>query len=153
GSAVSTVLVARAQRKTRQAYEQLAVEQAQTEKALAGEQRHAREAAAQRARAEKSYQKARAAVAVLVQGGAEELADRPQLVELRRRLLQAALDYYQDFVEERRDDPSSRADLAAAREQVATLLGELAAAEDFGRVHFLTQLLDEKAVRDDIGLQ
>jgi serine/threonine protein kinase len=143
GFAISTALVARAGWKTQEANEQLKA-------ALAREQQRAQEASEERHRAEKNYQKAREAVDELAQVGAEELANKPELGDLRRRLLEAVLVYYQDLVEQRQDDPSSQDDLATARSQVRAILGELSASEGFGRVMFLAHLLDERSVQKDL---
>jgi serine/threonine protein kinase len=130
GFGVSTWLVAR--------------EQLNTQAALERERQ-------QRARAEKSFQQARETVDLLAQVGEEELADNPFLLSLRRRLLEAALVYYQSFVDERQDDPSSQTELAAARERVAALLGELTASEECGQVMFLTSLLRSQDVQKHLN--
>ena len=44
----------------------------------------------------------------MIQIAEEELADNPYLESLRKRLLEAALAYYQEFIEQRRDDPTPR---------------------------------------------
>ncbi len=154
GFGVSTALIGREQWRTRQAFDQLAEEQAKTQAALEGERQRAREASQQRARAEKSFHQARAAVEFLVQVVNEELPQNPMLGKLRRRLLEAALVYYQGFVSERRNDPSSQAEaeLAAANERVTAILGELSAGEEFGRVLYLANLLREPDVQKDLGL-
>lgn len=104
GFAVSTALVAKAQWKTQAAYEA---------------------EAQQRARAEKSFQQARHAVDEFTELSEDELADKLELQGLRRKLLQTALAYYQDFIEQRKDDPSLRAELAASHLRVANILDEI----------------------------
>jgi serine/threonine protein kinase len=152
GLAVCTALVLREQWKTQAAYEQLAAEQARTKAALRRERQRKEEASAQRARAERSFQQARDAVDYLTQVSEQELADNPFLTDLRRRLLEAALVYYQNFIDERQGDPSSQPALTAAKERVVAILGELSASESFGRVMFQAHLLWERAVQDELHL-
>jgi serine/threonine protein kinase len=152
GFGVSTALIAQEERKTWAAYEQVKQEQARTKRALHREKQRAREANEQRARAEKSFQQARATVDFLTQVADRELEGDPRLGDIRRRLLEAALVYYKGFVDDRRNDPASHPQLEASRERVTALLGELYASEGFWREMFLTRLLDEKAVREDLGL-
>ena len=54
----------------------------------------------------------------------------PGLQPLRRRLLEAALRYYQDFARRHADDPSVRADLAAATARVGEITGEIGSHEE-----------------------
>jgi hypothetical protein len=136
GLGILAALIAREQWKTREAYEQLRAEQGRTEAALA--------------QARGSYNKAREAVDALARFGEEDPAGPTELTDLRRRLLETALVYYQDFIDERRDDPSSQAALAAARARVVAILGDLAAFEDFGRVMFLAHLIDNPDVRAEL---
>jgi len=109
GLAASTVIIAR--------------EQALTKKAYKAE-------AEQRERAEASFRQARKAVDFLTQVTAADLAERPELQGVRRKLLEAALEYYQDFIEQQRDDPSLQADLAASHFRVATILDEIGSPAD-----------------------
>ena len=74
----------------------VAREQARTQAAYDQERRRAEEA-------EQQFQLARGAADDMIQRANEELADNPQLEGLRRRMLEAALDYYQKFIEQRRD--------------------------------------------------
>src|SRR5262249_19357360 len=81
--------------------------------------------AEQRARAEKNFRQARRAVDLMSEIGQEEITDKAELQEVRRRLLEAALAYYQDFIDEHRDDPTIEAELAASHLRVATRLSEM----------------------------
>jgi hypothetical protein len=47
----------------------------------------------------------------------EELADRPGLEGLRKRMLESVLAYCQEFLEQRRDDPEALADLLDAKQR------------------------------------
>ncbi|HYT94836.1 MAG TPA: serine/threonine-protein kinase [Gemmataceae bacterium] len=124
---VSTLVIASAHGRTLAAYE--------------AERARAREAEQQRKRAEESFQQARRLVDFFTQVCEQELADMPPLQGLRKRLLEAALDYYQDFIDQRRDDPSIQAALAASHAQVTKLLGELTALQGSGRFFLLTDRL------------
>jgi hypothetical protein len=134
GLAVSTLLIARAH--------------ADTLAALERERQKAQEAIDQRARAEQSFEQARRVVDYFTRLGEEDLAGVPHLQGLRRRVLETALAYYQDFIRQRRDDPSLRDKLGASEARVTRLLGELSALEGSG--HFL--LLTSPAVQKDLGL-
>ncbi len=109
GFAVSTVLIAR--------------EHGKTKAALEAEAR-------QRANAEKSFRQARQVVDFFTELSEEHLADKPELQGLRRRLLEVALEYYQEFIDQRGDDPSLRAELTASHLRVATILDEIGARAD-----------------------
>ncbi len=104
GFAVSTVLIAGEQVKTKAAYEA---------------------EARQRANAERSFRQARQVVDFFTELCEEHLADKPEMQGLRRRMLDAALEYYQDFIDQQSDDPSLRAELAASHLRVATILDEI----------------------------
>jgi hypothetical protein len=109
GFAVSTALVAREQRKTQDAFES---------------------EARQRARAERSFRQARQVVDRFTELGVEQQADNPELQGLRRRLLTMALEYYEDFIDQSRDDPSLQAELAASHLRAITILDQIGSAGD-----------------------
>ena len=118
GLAASTALVAREQWKTKAAYDQLSAEQQRTRAAYDAE-------AKQRTNAEKSFRQARQIVDFFIEVGEQELADKPELQDLRRVLLASALDYYQDFIEQARDDPSLQSQLSQTHLRVASILEEI----------------------------
>ncbi len=93
---------------------------------------HLIEAERQRGRAEAGFAKARSAVDdYLTKVSESRLMQTPGLQPLRRDLLQSALAFYQDFLKERRNDPSVVAGLASAFArvgQIQTELGEKTAA-------------------------
>jgi serine/threonine protein kinase len=98
----------------------------------------------QRASAEQNFHRAREAVDQLVQISEKALAGKQDLEGLRWRLLDAALSYYQGFLDQRRDDPSIQAELArmlTIRDRLTTLVGSW----QYWPLH------DER-VQDDIGL-
>jgi serine/threonine protein kinase len=123
----------------------LALEQAKTEAAY----RRERE---QRTRAEKSFREARAAVDFFTRVSKEDLVGKPEVSDVRRKMLEAALGYYERFIEERQDDPTTQADLAQAEAEVKAILAELSALKVFCRVLAMTRLLGQKAVQEDLKL-
>ncbi len=116
GFAVSTVQIAREQANTRAAYDRLAQEQARTRAAYEAETRN--------------FEQARRMLDFFAQVSAEELADKPDAQEVRRKLLAAALRYYQDFIEQCPDDPSTREELVRSHLRVANLLNGMGATAD-----------------------
>jgi serine/threonine protein kinase len=108
----------------------------------------AREADEQRARAEESFRQALRAVDRFARVGEEELAGHRQLEPLRRRLLEVALTYYQDFIDQRRDDSSTQLELEASRAKAERILGELATLVGVAR-YFPLHMKD---VQDELGL-
>jgi hypothetical protein len=141
GLATGLVLLAREQTKTQAAYDRLVQEQARTKAAWDAE-------AAQRARAEESFREALQVVDYFAQVSEDELRDRPGLFELRRRLLEAALAYYRDFIEQRRDDPTLQEELAASRFRVAALLHEIGEKADAREALEQARLLEAHLLRD-----
>ena len=70
------------------------------------------------------------------------------MYQLRRQFLEAALDYYERFLDEQPDDPEVQAELATTRERVARILGELSALEGFGPL----MLLSDGRVQEELGV-
>ncbi len=105
GLGVSTALIAR--------------EQSHTRAALDAERRRAIEA-------EQRFQLARRSADEMIRIGNEELADGPQTNAPRRRLLEAALAYYQELINLRGDDPAAQQELAITRDRVQQILSDLA---------------------------
>jgi serine/threonine protein kinase len=97
--------------------------------------------------AEESFRQARDAVRLFEQISEEELAGHPD-TRLRRRLLEAALGYYQTFLDQRHDDPSIQEDLVASRARVKNILAELTTLMGLGEYH----LIHEDAVQNDLRL-
>ncbi|QEL16266.1 serine/threonine protein kinase [Limnoglobus roseus] len=162
GFAVSTVLVAREQRatktaydnldgafaklaaeekRTKAAYDELAAEQARTKKAYEAE-------ATARDLAEQDFAQARRAIELVVQFSEGELAHNPGQQDVRRRLLLTVLDYYEDFIAAHADDPDIQAELALSRERVAVIVTELAGL----RGSTLLAVVQDANVQKDLGL-
>jgi serine/threonine-protein kinase len=89
--------------------------------------------AQQRKRAEVNLVRARDAVdQMLSEVGAIELADVPQMETARKRLLEKALGFYQEFLSERHDDSALAIEVGRAHSRLAAvqdLLGNFVAAE------------------------
>lgn len=128
GLLASTILIAR--------------EQARTQGALDRERQ-------ERARAEASFQQARGAVDFFTGLAEKELAHTPHLEGVRKQMLEAALVYYQDFIDQHRDDPRLHAELDATRTRVARLIGELTALQGTGKF----MLLGDPDVAEDLKLE
>jgi serine/threonine protein kinase len=131
GLLVATLLIAQEHAATRAAYER--------------ERQRAEEARAARARAQNNFRQARKAVDFLTQIGEEELANLPP--GMRRRMLEVALSYYQDFLEQEQD-PSIQAELEATWARVTRLLDELIALQGSGQLG----LLKERAVQEELKM-
>lgn len=101
GFGISTALIAR--------------EKGRTDDALVREKQRANEA-------EQRFDLARHAADDMIRFADEELG----YVPARRRLLETALAYYQQFIELRKDDPNATADLEATRARVSGVLSDLA---------------------------
>jgi hypothetical protein len=123
GSLLSTALVQREQMRTK-------AEQKKAEEAFQRERLRADEAEAR-------FQLARRAVDQLFRVCEEELAHRPGLEWARKRLLTSVLAYYQEFIEQRRDDPQAQGELLAVSDRVKTILADLAVLRDASRLHLL----------------
>jgi serine/threonine protein kinase len=141
GFAVSTALIAREQWRTKAAHDRLAEEEARTRAAYEAE-------AAQRARAEASFRQARQVLDFFTEVSEEELADKPELQGLRRRLLEEALKYYRDFIEQCPDAPVLQAQLAASHLRVAAILDEIGSKAEALTSLELARKLQENLVRN-----
>ncbi len=117
-------------------------EQEKTNAALLAERQRANEA-------EQSFQQARDAVDALFQISEEELAGAgPDQDIARRRVLEVVLSHYQEFIEQRKDDPESQADLEHDQQTVERILHELTVIQQSMRL----RLLDSPIVRQELKL-
>jgi hypothetical protein len=119
----------------------IAREQKKTERAYVLERDKATEADQQRQRADQSFKEARDAVDFFTRIAAQEMANKPEVADLRKELLEASLAYYQTFIDQRHDDPSISAELTRARSNVSSILTELSAMDDFFRTMTRARLL------------
>jgi serine/threonine protein kinase len=127
GFAVSTILIAR--------------EEERTKTALDGERRRA-------AQAEQRFKIARDAADKMIEIANEDIDDNPAQQFQRRRLLETALDYYQQFIEQRRDDPAAQAELEVTLDRVKAILADLKILQHAWQ-HLL---LGEKSVQTDLQI-
>ena len=75
----------------------------------------------------------------LIRVSEEELAHRPGMEGLRKRLLTSALAYYREFIEQRRSDPDAQAELRDTTRRVETILADLAVLRAAGELYLLAQ--------------
>jgi len=134
GSLVSVILIRGEQERTIK-------EHHRAEEAYQRERQRAEEAEAR-------FRLARRSVDEMFRISQEELADRPGLEGMRKRLLWSVLSYYQEFLEQRRDDPEGRADLLDAKQRVEGILGDLAVLRAASQLY----LLGQPAVCNDLHL-
>jgi serine/threonine protein kinase len=148
GLTIGTVLISQEQSRTQRAYELLSQEESRTRQAFEAEAR-------QRTQAEGNARQARQAVDAFVQLSDTELTDSP---EARRKFLAAALEYYQNFIEQQRNDPSIKAELESSYTRVAKILKEIGTPLDaLAATKFLQgggqlQLLSNESVRRELRL-
>jgi serine/threonine protein kinase len=98
--------------------------------------------------AEARFRLARRAVDELIRASEEELAHRPGMEGLRKRLLASALAYYREFIDQRRNDPDAQAELRDTSRRVETILADLAVLRTAGELYLLAQ----PAALDDLRL-
>ncbi len=119
----------------------VAREQSLTKRALVSEKQRAEEA-------EQRFQLARRSADEMIRIANEELGDTPQMQAVRKRLLETALVFYQEFMEQRRDDPSARAELEQTRTRVKAILSDLAVIQGAWK----HMLLDNPEVQEELKL-
>jgi serine/threonine protein kinase len=125
GSLLSTLLIRAEQERTR-------AEQQKAEQAYRRERQRAEEAEAR-------FRLARRSVDEMFRISQEELADRPGLQGLRKRLLWSVLASYQEFLEQRRDDAEAQADLQETKRRVEKILADLAVLGAASQLYLLCQ--------------
>ncbi len=139
GLLVTTLLVAREQGKTKTALEE--------------KKKEAIEANDQRALAEKSFREARDAVDFFTRVAAQQMGNKPEFADLRKEMLEASLAYYQNFLDERRDDPSISAQLNTARQSISSILSELFALDEFFRAEARVKLVvQQSSIQQELQL-
>ncbi|WP_442510945.1 serine/threonine protein kinase [Novipirellula sp. SH528] len=117
------------------------------------EQHHTSDALAretqQRLIAQRNFQQARDAVDSFSTLSESELAYRPDLQDLRRSFLETSLSFYQDFLENRAEDPQLASDLEATSARVQKMVDELRVLDNLAP---LLQLSDRR-VQEELGIQ
>jgi serine/threonine protein kinase len=102
----------------------------------------------QRYAAQRSFQQARSAVDTFSNLSETELAYRPELQDLRRSLLETSLTFYEDFLNDRRDDPALAKELEATSLRVAAMVEELRILDSLVPL----RTLSDKRVQREIGI-
>jgi hypothetical protein len=125
GLSVTTALVARERDETQRAY-----------------QREAQRAA----EAEARFKLARRMADEMIHLAEDGLSDNPFQEGLRKRLLETALEYYQEFIAQRSSDPDAQAELAITSDHVKKILDDLAVVQADRQI----VLLRESEVLDDL---
>jgi eukaryotic-like serine/threonine-protein kinase len=126
GLTISTVLIAQEESRTKAAY--------QAE-------------AAQRRRAENNFRQAHRALDDFTKIGIEDMPELPETEGGRRKLLETARKYYQEFIDQHPDDPSIRDELVASHVRVARILDEIGSPADALAFALRTRDLLEESVR------
>jgi len=134
GSLLSAALLRQEQARTRT--EQLKAEAAYERERLRAEEAVTRLSMAQHI------------VTELVQVSEEDLANRPGMDGVRQRLLRAALSHYQEFIEQRHEDPNAQAALLVVKGRIERILDDLDVLRSSTRFYLLCQA----AVLDDLRL-
>ena len=136
GSLVGSALIRSEQARTEAAHQE-------TEAAYLRERQRAEEA-------ESRFLLARRSVDELIQVSEEELINRPGLESVRKRLLTSALNYYQEFIEQRQDDPNAQTELLDTTRRVERILADLAVLRSASKLFLLgrPQVLDELGLSD-----
>ncbi len=121
----------------------IAAEQQKTADALDREKLRANEA-------EELFGQAKQAIDVLVEVSEVDLADNPMVESTRKRMLQSALNFYQDLIEQHRGNEASQADLARVEQRVKGILRELNLLQRDAQTALLANplVLDELKVDD-----
>lgn len=136
-SILIAVLVGSEQERTR-------AEQRRTQDAYRAERLRAEEA-------ESRLRLARRAVDEFLHISEEELADRPEMLMLRKRVLRSTLAFYQEFLAERHDDPKAHAELQETTVGIAKVLADLEILRSATHFYLLCQplVLEDLTVTDE----
>jgi serine/threonine protein kinase len=97
--------------------------------------------------AERRFAQARQAVDIMIDVSENDL-DRPPTQPLQRRLLETALVFYQDFIEQYQGDPNRESELVSVQQRLQKVLEDLSVMEGVGQL----VLLGEKSVQADLAL-
>jgi serine/threonine protein kinase len=141
GFGVSTAMIARQKGKTESANVALNHLNLELARQRDKEQERAKEL-------EQRFELARKAADDMIRFANEELPDHPAHQSLRKKLLESAVAYYQEFLDLRKNDPDAQAELAATKARIGGILADLTVMQ--GGIRHL--LLTEPAVQDDLEL-
>ncbi|WP_437221841.1 serine/threonine protein kinase [Planctomicrobium sp. SH661] len=101
------------------------------------ERAKAAEAALQHERAERNFQQARAAVDEFTRIADETLGSHPVMETARLRMLETALTYYQNFIDQHRDDATLQGELEVSLAKVELILNEMTTLIEVGKYRLL----------------
>ncbi len=108
------------------------------------------EAEKQRKQAEANYRKARQAVDDFFTIVSEDkLLNTPGVQSLRKELLETALVYYKEFIEQRADDPKVQAELAGAYFRVGAITDAIGSKDDALAAHGKAREIREKLASEN----
>jgi hypothetical protein len=137
GLSASTVLIACQKAETQKALDLLKIEEQKKDEALdrVREEEAQKDAALDaedkaRQKAEEAAWKARQVLNIFTQLSEEEIPDKPELRPVRRKMLETALGYYKDFIEQEGDNPAVQAELVASKLRIASILQEMGEKDD-----------------------
>lgn len=99
----------------------------------------------QRNQAQQNFQQARAAVDTFSQLSESELAFRPEVQTLRKKILETSLEFYRSFLAQRHDDSAVSQELQTVSEKVERILGDLKLIQESG---LLSMLSDSRVLND-----
>lgn len=121
-------------------------EQSETRRALENEMK-------QRTAAEQNFQKARLAVDTFSELSESELAHRPEVQGLRRKILETSLEFYRDFVVLRSEVTKDSQELTAATSKVEKLVEELQLLDSFTPLLLLgdPRVVQELRIQEEIA--
>jgi hypothetical protein len=150
GALVGVALLENEQSNTKAALMKAQEQEAEAikQEALARDQE--REAKEQKARAQEHLRIAREAIAEMINIAESDLT-YPGMEAARNRSLEATLKYFQQLIDQYRDDPAAQDELAAAQAHVKTILEDLAVMQVAGQFHLLkiTEVLDDMGVEPE----
>ncbi len=99
----------------------------------------------QRNQAQQNFQQARAAVDTFSQLSESELAFRPEVQTLRKKILETSLEFYRSFLAQHQDDLAISQELQTVSEKVERILEDLKLIQESG---LLLMLSDSRVVND-----
>ncbi len=100
-------------------------------------------------RAQRGFQHARNAVEAFSMLSESELAYRPDLQDLRRTFLETSLEFYQEFLRDRADDPTQAQELELISARVSNMLEELRTLDHIYPLRALSDL----RVQSELGIE
>lgn len=125
GLAISNYRIYQEMDKTAAAFKAEADQRAASEGHLTLAKKHLGLANSSLALAEANFQQARLMLDLFTQLAERELADHPEAQEVRQKMLQTSLDYYQDFIKKSAGNPTLQKELSTSHFRVATILKEI----------------------------